>query len=99
MLTFAPDSARFQATASFNVQGSKLIMVQFGGMPDIYQQPLPTFDLTCSQQLGEHFVLGFRGNNLFNPLDQKAYVFQGELYNWLAFRAGRTFSLSLTYRI
>jgi TonB-dependent receptor len=99
MLTFAPDSAKFQATAAFNVQGSKLIMVQFGGMPDIYQQPLPTFDFTCSQQLGEHFTLGFRGINLLNPLDQKAYVFQGELYNWLAFRAGRSFSLSLTYRI
>jgi hypothetical protein len=69
-------------------------------MPDIYQQPFPSLDLTFSQTVGEHFACGFRAFNLLNPLDRKTYDFgdPGQ-YNWLAFRTGRTFSLSFTYRI
>jgi TonB-dependent receptor len=100
ILTYAPDSSGFQGTVAFNLQGPKLFMTQLGGMPDIYQQPFPSLDLTFSQTVGEHFACGFRAFNLLNPLDRKTYDFgdPGQ-YNWLAFRTGRTFSLSFTYRI
>ena len=100
MLTYAPDSSGFQGTVAYNVQGPKLFMTQLGGMPDIYQQPTPTLDVTVSQTFGERFAASFRAFNLINPLDRKSYDFgePGE-YLWLAYRTGRTFSLSFTYRI
>jgi outer membrane receptor protein involved in Fe transport len=99
ILTYAPDSSKFNATVAFNVQGEKLILTTSGGLPDIYQQPTPSLDFRMSQQLGEHFSLGIRARNLLNPLNRKTYLFNGELYDWLSFTTGRSFRISLAYTI
>lgn len=99
MLTYSNDSANFNATVAFNVQGEKLILTTNGGLPDIYQQPTPALDFLMTKQFGDHFAARFRATNLLNPVDRKTYSFQGELYDWLAYTTGRNFSLTLSYRI
>jgi TonB-dependent receptor len=99
MLTYSNDSANFNATVAFNVQGEKLILTTNGGLPDIYQQPTPALDFLMTKQFGDHFAARFRATNLLNPINRKTYAFQDELYDWLAFTTGRNFSLTLSYRI
>ena len=77
----------------------KLILNTVGGLPDIYQQPTPTLDLTFSKGITENISLKFRGSNLINPINRKTYLYNNELYDWLSFRRGRNYSLSLTYSI
>lgn len=99
MLTYANDSAKINAAASFNVQGQKLLLVTEGGAPDIYQQPTPTLDFSMSKGFGDHFSLRLRARNLLNPLDRKTYLFNDVYYNWLANNRGRTYSVTLSYSI
>ena len=99
VLSYSPDSSDFNATIAFNVQGEKLLLTTSGGLPDIYQQPIPQLDFTANKNFGEHFSVGIKARNLLNPENRKTYLFNGEYYNWLAFKTGRTFTLSLTYRI
>ena len=99
MLTYANDSARVNAAASFNVQGEKLLLVTEGGAPDIYQQPTPTLDFSLSKGFGNNIRLRFRARNLLNPVDRKTYLFNDVYYNWLANTRGRTYSLTLSYTI
>ncbi len=99
MLSYRNDSLNVNASIAYNVQGEKLILNTVGGLPDIYQQPTPTLDLTISKGITENMSLKFRGGNLINPINRKTYLYNNELYDWLSFRTGRNYSLSLTYSI
>ncbi len=99
MLNYQNDSLDFNASIAFNVQGEKLVLATIGGLPDIYQQPTPTLDVTLTKNIGDHFGLRLRARNLINPVNRKTYLFQGEYYDWLANTAGRNFALTLSYRI
>lgn len=99
MVSYQNDSLGLNATAGFNVQGQKLLLVTEGGTPDIYQQPTPALDVNLSKNFGERFSLRIRGRNLLNPMDRKTYEFNGVEYNWLANSRGRTYTLSLSYNI
>lgn len=99
MLTYSNDSAKFNATVAFNVQGEKLILTTNGGLPDIYQQPTPSLDFLMTKQFGDHIAVRLRATNLLNPVDRKTYLFQDQLYDWLSNTAGRNYSITVSYRI
>ena len=70
MLSYRNDSLNVNASIAYNVQGEKLILNTVGGLPDIYQQPTPTLDLTISKGITENMSLKFRGGNLINPINR-----------------------------
>lgn len=98
-LTYVSDSADFNATVAFNVQGPKVFLVTLGALPNVMQQPTPTLDFSCGKNLGEHFSIGIKARNMLNPRDRRTHLFNGQHYDWNSFTRGRTYSISLNYRI
>ena len=43
--------------------------------------------------------MGFKARNLLNPRDRKTHLYNGVHYDWNSFTRGRTYTLSLSYRI
>ena len=98
-LTYVNDSAGFNANVAFNVQGPKVFLVTLGALPNVMQQPTPTLDFSCGKNLGEHFSIGFKARNILNPRDRRTHFFNGQHYDWNSFTRGRTYSISLSYRV
>ena len=63
------------ATASFNLQGPRIVEVGAVGAPDVIEQPAPRLDLLLQQGLGRDWYLRLRGRNLLDPTFR---VTQGE---------------------
>jgi TonB-dependent receptor len=99
VLTYANDSTGLSATVAYNVQGPKVLLVTLGSLPNVMQQPTPTLDFSMSKLLGDHVRIGFKARNLLNPRDRKTHLYNGVYYDWNSFTRGRTYSLSLSYRI
>ena len=99
LVTYANDSAGFNATLAFNVQGPKVLLVTLGSLPNVMQQPTPTLDFSMGKMLGDNLRVGFKARNLLNPRDRKTHLYNGVHYDWNSFTRGRTYTLSLSYRI
>ena len=99
VLSYNNDSAGFNATIAYNVQGPKVFLVTLGALPNVMQQPTPVMDFSMGKMLGDHLRVGFKARNLLNPRDRKTHLYNGQLYNWNSFTRGRTYSISLSYRI
>jgi hypothetical protein len=93
------DSAAFESTLSFNVQGPKVFLVTQGALPNVMQQPTPTLDFSMAKGWGAHFKFGFKARNLLNPRNRQTHLFNGVEYDWSSFTRGRTYSVSLSYSI
>lgn len=99
IFSYDNDSIGLNAALSFNIQGPQLVLVTKGGTPDVYDQPRGNLDFTISKRLGERFSLGFKANNLLNPVYRQTYVFKDTEYDFQRMTWGRTFSISFGYRI
>ena len=99
VLSYNNDSAGFNATIAYNVQGPKVFLVTLGSLPNVMQQPTPILDFSMGKMLGDHLRVGFKARNLLNPRDRKTHLYNGRLYDWNSFTRGRTYSISLSYRI
>ncbi|MBT8493579.1 MAG: TonB-dependent receptor [Deltaproteobacteria bacterium] len=65
-----------QAMALYNVSGRRIVEVGFDSLPDVYEQPRHTVDLTYGYQLKSNLRLKASAQNL---LAQKLTLQQGEL--------------------
>ena len=99
VLSYNNDSAGFNATIAYNIQGPKVFLVTLGALPNVMQQPTPVADFRLGKMLGDHLRVGFKARNLLNPRDRKTHLYNGQLYDWNSFTRGRTYSISLSYRI
>ena len=81
------------------MQGPKVLLVTLGSLPNVMQQPTPTLDFSMGKMLGDNLRVGFKARNLLNPRDRKTHLYNGVYYDWNSFTRGRTYTLSLSYRI
>jgi len=98
-LNYNNDSIGLSATMAYNIQGPKVLLVTLGSLPNVMQQPTPTLDFSLGKSIGDHVRVGFRARNLLNPRDRKTHLYDGVHYDWNSFTRGRTYSLSVSYRI
>lgn len=85
------------ATLSYNVVGPRLDLVNFGPLPDVYEQPAGLLNLVISQRLSSRWKLKFSAKNLLDPDKEKTIGTEiGDLV-FSRYSTGRSFSLSLSY--
>jgi len=90
----------FDGNISFNVSGKKLIIIEKGSTPNVYEMPYPDLRFGISKAIGENFSIDFEIKNILNPNKSIAYVHHsGETYDFLSFKEGREFSIGLKYSI
>ncbi len=89
--------SKFNVNLSFNQFGERLMFVSRGAVPDVYEQPRPTIDLTLEKALGDHFTIGIKAMNLLNPDNVLTHEFNGESYDFSRFTTGRVYSIRIKY--
>lgn len=96
-LTWQGRTSGTSATVSFNVVGERLSLVQFGSIPDVYEQPAPSLNLVVAQRLWRGLRLRFAARNLLDPEHRRTIGLADRDLNYERHRSGRTFSLSVSY--
>ncbi len=91
------DSLGFSANVSYNVAGSKIALVVMGATPDVYSRPVNQLDFNINKNLGKHFKMNFKANNILNPIVKKTYNYQSVDYIFNSYKNGITFSLGIKY--
>lgn len=81
------------ATVLFNIAGRRIAGVGANGAPDIYEEPIPRLDFVTRHRVDEHWVWGFKAQNLLNP---ERVMSQGTVET-RSFRSGVSFNLSASY--
>jgi hypothetical protein len=87
---------RLSATLLFNVVGRRLDLVNFGPLPDYYEQPSPSLDLTVSKTLGRDWKIKFTAKNILNSTREKSFSHLGATYSYERYKTGRTLGLSVS---
>ncbi len=96
-LTYSQRSSGTTATLSYNLVGKRLALVQFGSLPDVYEQPAGRLNLVLSKRLTSRLRLKFTARNLLDPTREKLVPFDGYDLVYDRYQAGRSYSLGLTY--
>lgn len=96
-LTYDRRSSGTVATLSYNIVGERLDLVNYGSLPDVYEQPAGSLNLVVSQRLSDRWKLKLSAKNLLDPDHEKLIGFENFDLVYARYREGRTYSLSLTY--
>jgi outer membrane receptor protein involved in Fe transport len=70
-----------------------------GGTPNVYEQPFGQLNFSLSKDLGNKFKIKVSANNLLNPEYKQTQEFKGKEYIFQSYKRGRTFGISITYKI
>ena len=73
MLTYNIKKTGLAATLSYNLQGSKLVIVTDPTKPDIYELPRHLLDFKMSKKLGKHFSASLKIIDILNNGVTRAY--------------------------
>jgi hypothetical protein len=88
-LGFSPPASRLSLFAYYNVFGRRIEDVGILGLPDVYQEPFHTVDMTASWEPVDHLGVKLSGKNL---LDSEVVLTQGGI-EVRTYRPGPSFSL------
>jgi TonB-dependent receptor len=96
-LTYSRRASSTTATISYNVVGERLSLVQFGSLPDVYEQPAGSLNFVLSQRLTDRLRLKFTAKNLLDAGREKLVGFEKYDLVYERYRTGRSFALSLSW--
>lgn len=88
-------SSGTSATLSYNVVGERLDLVNFGPLPDVFEQPAPMLNLVISQRLSERWRLKFSAKNLLDPDYEKTIELPGQTLLYARRTEGRSYALGV----
>ncbi|MFA8300791.1 MAG: TonB-dependent receptor domain-containing protein [Hyphomicrobiales bacterium] len=105
-LGYKNDSVGIESNLSFNVSGKRLVIVNSGGTPNIYEQPSPSLNFNISKKIGSMFKLKFALNNILNPVFKQTYTrynednsWKGQEYIYSSYKKGLNFSIGLSLKL
>lgn len=96
-LTYNRRASSTAATLSYNIVGERLSLVQFGSLPDVYEQPAGSLNFVLSQRISDRLRLKFSARNLLDPDREKLVGFEDRDLVYERYRSGRSFALALTW--
>ena len=99
MVNYNYEKIKMTATASYNVQGPRLVITAFNPDFEVYDQPRHLVDVKFVKQLGERFSATFNIKDLLNAPTTRSYNFPDEDYNYDSYRWGTNYAFSLIYKI
>lgn len=101
ILSYTHEKSGFSATASYNVQGPRLIIagISTGGRPDVYEMPRHLLDVKLSQTIKKCFTVSLTGRNLVNSPIRRTFRYQGDwLMDFDRLTVGQELVLGLSYK-
>jgi outer membrane receptor protein involved in Fe transport len=99
ILSYKSEKAGLLASASYNIQGPKLVFVTFAGsQPDVFELPRHIVDLKIGKDIGNHFNLELKIRNLLNQRTVWAYDAYDYAVEFEGYNYGTWYVLGLSYR-
>jgi outer membrane receptor protein involved in Fe transport len=99
MVNYNFEKVKMTATASYNVQGPRLVITAFDPNFEVYDQPRHLVDVKFVKQLGQRFSATFSIKDLLNAPTTRSYNFSDVEYNYDSYRWGTNYAFSLIYKI
>ena len=101
ILTYTPEKYGLTFTASYNVQGARLVIASdVKEIPDVYELPRNLIDLKASKTIGKHFTVSATVKDILNAKIRRSYKYSdGSLLDYDQFRFGTIFQVSLAYKL
>jgi outer membrane receptor protein involved in Fe transport len=101
ILTYTVDKIGFSATASYNIQGPRLVIAaDVKEIPDIYELPRNLIDLKFSKTINKHFTAGVAIKDLLNSPIRRSYKYdEGFDLDFDRFRFGTVIQASISYKL
>ncbi len=96
-LSYSRPSSGTAATLSFNIVGERLSLVQFGSLPDVYEQPAGNLNLVVSQRLTERLRLKIAARNILDTAREKLVGFEDRDLVYERFHSGRSVGVALSW--
>ena len=96
-LTYDGRSSGTSASLSYNIVGERLSLVQFGSLPDVYEQPAGSLNFVFSQRITRHLRLKLSAKNLLDPPHEKRVGFETYDLIYERYRSGRSFAVACTW--
>jgi TonB-dependent receptor len=96
-LSYSRRGSGTAATISYNIVGERLSLVQFGSLPDVYEQPAGRLNFVLSHRLSERLRLKFSAKNLLDSAREKLVGLEDRDLVYERYRAGRSFAVSVTW--
>ncbi len=97
ILGYSADSLGLQITASYNLQGKRLVIAESDLLSNIYELPRHHVDFKISKKLGKHFSTSFTLRDVLNTPVRLAG--DGWKLDYENIKYGRSFSLGISYRL
>jgi len=100
MLSYTLKRQGLTASLSYNVQGTRLVIVGTGSLPDIYELPRHLVDTKISKQIGKHFNASVKVMDILNTSMVRSYkvdkkfVLDFDRYNY-----GTNYVFALSYKL
>jgi TonB-dependent receptor len=83
----------------YNIFGDRLAIVTEGANPDVYERGYGDLDFKVSKGLFDFLKISFTAKNMLDSDIKFTQEFKGKDYNYYSYKTGRTFSLSLNFKI
>ena len=87
------------ANLGFNVNGEKLYLITKGRLPYAYEEPRPMLNFNISKTFAEKFGIELAVDNMLNSAYKATHHFNSSDRYMLKYEEGRTFSVSLNYKL
>ena len=99
ILSYKSDTLGLTATASYNVQGPRLVIAgAVRGRADVYELPRNTIDVRISKTLGKHFAISVTLRDILNAPVRRSYKLPSGWVDFDRFQYGTNYLLGLTYK-
>ena len=89
-----------EANVSFNVSGPKLIIIEQGSTPNVYEMPRPDLRFNISKGFAKNFNVKFGVKNILDSEYAISYLHHsGDEYNFIKYKSGIEYSFGISYEI
>ncbi|MEP7170918.1 MAG: TonB-dependent receptor, partial [Bacteroidota bacterium] len=101
ILTYTADSIGLIVTASYNIQGPRLVITSsIAERPDVYELKRNLLDVKISKTLGKHFSVSLSAKDIINDAVRRSYNNpDGYSLDYDRFTYGRTYILGISYKL
>jgi len=101
-LSYVDSQSGWEASATYNVQSSKLSVVGVGRIENIYERPFKSLNARISKQFGsqKQFAISILGENLLDSQKLRSYdTFDGSAAIFDLYKPGKLFTVTLGYSL
>lgn len=101
ILSYQSDKLGLNVSASYNVQGPRLVIsgISTGGRPDVYERPRHLLDVKVQKTIGKYLNISVTGRNLLNSPVLRTFRYDNTWHrDFDRFRWGQELVLGLNFK-